>query len=76
MEWKSNLSLLTHDATNYELLRTWALTEVMKPYLPSKPQCLQLFAWYMFPYWKSVGDQLPKTKSCLFTQIDHHLNLR
>lgn len=45
------------------------LTEILKEYLPSSPQCLELFARYLLPNWTSFGDQvltLQNTK--LFSQ--------
>lgn len=51
-------------------LQDCLFTEVMKPYLPLKPQCLELFARYMLPHWTSVGDQvLTLQNKKLFTQI-------
>ena len=32
--------------------------EIIKDYLPYEPKCLELFARYLLPGWKSYGDQV------------------
>nr|CAI5868802.1 unnamed protein product [Callosobruchus analis] len=36
------------------------LVEILKPYLPEKPHCLELFARYLLPGWTSYGNEVLK----------------
>ncbi|KAK6617250.1 hypothetical protein RUM44_005581 [Polyplax serrata] len=36
------------------------LCEVIKPYLPKEPKCLELFARYLMPTWTSYGNEVLK----------------
>ncbi|KFM75515.1 Methyltransferase-like protein 4, partial [Stegodyphus mimosarum] len=36
------------------------LMEILKPYIPKHPKCLELFARYLLPGWTSVGNEVLK----------------
>lgn len=36
------------------------LCELLKPYLPKEPRCLELFARYLLPSWTSYGNEVLK----------------
>ncbi|GIY30038.1 n(6)-adenine-specific methyltransferase METTL4 [Caerostris darwini] len=46
------------------------LVEVLKPYIPQNPQCLELFARYLLPGWTSLGNEVLKLQNIkLFEKI-------
>ncbi|XP_054263799.1 N(6)-adenine-specific methyltransferase METTL4 [Macrosteles quadrilineatus] len=48
------------------------LVEVIKPFLPAEPKCLELFARYLLPDWTSAGDQVLSLQNIkLYTDVEH-----
>ena len=44
------------------------LCDLLKPYLPENPECLELFARYLLPSWTSYGNEVLKLQHIsLFT---------
>ncbi|KAJ9578805.1 hypothetical protein L9F63_004955, partial [Diploptera punctata] len=49
------------------------LRDVLVPYLPATPQCLELFARYLLPGWTSWGYEVLKLQHCsLYKEIRRH----
>ncbi|KAJ8672833.1 hypothetical protein QAD02_004093 [Eretmocerus hayati] len=47
------------------------LSEILSPYLPEKPKCLEIFARYLLPNWTSCGLEVLKfQRLSLFTMMD------
>ncbi|XP_071035310.1 N(6)-adenine-specific methyltransferase METTL4 [Parasteatoda tepidariorum] len=46
------------------------LTEILQPYLPENPRCLEIFARYLLPKWTSIGNEVIKLQNTkLFDRI-------
>ena len=49
----------------------WCLPEVLYPYLPSSPRCLELFARNLWPNWTSWGREVSNLKAYIdFDEFD------
>jgi hypothetical protein len=47
-------------------------TDVLAPYLPSKPCCMEIFARYLLPGWTSWGRDVLKLQNLsLYVDRDH-----
>ncbi|XP_034940928.1 N(6)-adenine-specific methyltransferase METTL4 [Chelonus insularis] len=46
------------------------IIEVMEPYLPPEPNCLEIFARYLLPNWTSWGLEVLKLQQASFYNID------